>query len=71
MKMCVAQGHQDFIYLVKTVMKDNISLIIGSKFASQRVRKTENKCESYLKLQAEAYFYVLDIHMLSGRMKIS
>lgn len=39
MKMCAVQGHRCLIYLVKTVIKDNRSLIVGSKFASQRVRK--------------------------------
>lgn len=52
-------------------MKDNRSLIIGSKFASQRVIKDKmNECETYLVLQAETYFYVFNIRILAGR-KIS
>jgi len=72
MKTSVGQGQQSSIYFGKTTVKDNRSLtIIGSKFASQRAVKTKNKCESYLKLQTEAYFCVLHIHILAGRMKIS
>lgn len=52
-------------------MKNNRSVFIGSKFASQRVIKDKkNECETHLILQAEAYPYVHNIHILAGR-KIS